>query len=203
MKLDTYDRYYFYILLIAAALAVLAGIGGGIVGFTDVSAEAVNNLLTPLLLIALFIERAVEVLITSWREPDRADIANYVKLAREGGDEAQIFKVEKELVNYQGETARYAFLSAMALSLFIAVCGVRVIEPLTNVAEVEQTWQASLFGFPVQAIGFRVVDIFLTAGMLAGGANGIHKVLSLFLDFVDRSKDRINATPPATPPPAA
>jgi hypothetical protein len=53
-----------------------------------------------------------------------------------------------------------------------------------------------------QGFGFRLVDIVLTAGILAGGAEGIHRVMTLFLDFVSTTRERVTAAPGARTPTA-
>jgi hypothetical protein len=42
----------------------------------------------------------------------------------------------------------------------------------------------------VSGFGFRLVDVVLTAGLVAGGAERIHRVMTLFLDFVSTTPER-------------
>lgn len=55
-------------------LAVLAAGSFDEYLFNPVTGQAVANLLTPLFLVALFVERAQEVFITAWREPNKQTI---------------------------------------------------------------------------------------------------------------------------------
>jgi hypothetical protein len=43
---------------------------------------------------------------------------------------------------------------------------------------------------------FDAGDILITGGLIAGGSDGIHKILQVFLDWADTTSNRIK-TPPA------
>lgn len=183
---------YLVLLAVAVLVGALVAAQGGVLEFLPTDANDVGDLLTPLLLIALFIERAVEVLITSWRSLKKGEIDAELEAARAtNAPVEEINRLEKSVREYCNETLRYAFLAATAMGLFVAICGVRVLEPLTDIELAAELWREQAVGYGLQGIGFRLVDIIITAGMLAGGANGIHKVLMLFLDFVDRTRERI------------
>jgi hypothetical protein len=72
-------------------------------------------------------------------------------------------------------------------------------DALTDVQLAQGLWRDDPAGIGYQGFGFRLVDIVLTAGLLAGGAEGIHRVMTLFLDFVSTTRERVT-TPAATTP---
>jgi hypothetical protein len=186
------------ILLVLLALAGLGAWRSDLVRFVPISGGDVVDLLTPLILIALFIERALEVFVTGWRSLDKDKLEKGVEVARQtSGDVAT---AEATLDEYRRQTQRIAFLSAAAAGAFIALCGVRVLEPLTDIQLAQELWRDNPGGIGLQGFGFRLADIVLTAGLLAGGAEGIHRVMTLFLDFVSTTREKITATAPVAPP---
>ncbi len=70
-------------------------------------------------------------------------------------------------------------MGGVALGLALAVLGVRVLEPLVeaDVLLLAQPWQAK---------GFRLYDVLLTGGLIGGGADGIHKLVSVFTTKFDQ-----------------
>jgi hypothetical protein len=38
-----------------------------------------------------------------------------------------------------------------------------------------------------------MVDVLVTGGLIAGGSDGIHKILQTFLDLMDKTSRNINA----------
>ena len=68
------------------------------------------------------------------------------------------------------------------LSLFVAACGFRAMEGLVILHPVDPSP-----GSQNEIMGFRFFDIMLTAGLLAGGADPISRVMKLLRDFLDQS----------------
>ncbi len=70
-------------------------------------------------------------------------------------------------------------LGGVALGLALAVLGVRVLEHLveSDVLRMAVPWQAK---------GFRSFDVLLTGGLIGGGADGIHKLVSVFTTKFDQ-----------------
>ena len=185
------------VLILLFAIAMLGAWRSDIVRFVPISGEDVVDLLTPLILIALFIERALEVFVTGWRSLRKDQLSTMVDVAKSSG--AGVAEAETALDDYRRQTQRIAFLSAAAAGAAIAIVGVRVLEPLTDVQLAQKLWRDDPGGIGYQGFGFRLVDIVLTAGLLAGGAEGIHRVMTLFLDFVSTTRERVTAPGVTTP----
>jgi hypothetical protein len=185
------------VLILLFALAMLGAWRSDLVRFVPISGEDVVDLLTPLILIALFIERALEVFVTGWRSLGKDQLSATLDDAKRSG--ARIAEAEAALDEYRRQTQRIAFLSAAAAGAAIAIVGVRVLEPLTDVQLAQELWRDDPAGIGYQGFGFRLVDIVLTAGLLAGGAEGIHRVMTLFLDFVSTTRERVTAPAATTP----
>ena len=147
--------------------------------FQKFEQDTVQNLLLPLLAISLFKERAQEVFVTAWRQEGRYKRQLAVKRAH---TEAARDTAELELSRYRAETGRYVSVASITAGVFISLAGVRVLRPLlvenATFAGGQEAW---LF----------IVDVLLTAGLLAGGSEGIHSVMALLTDYLEKTRDRV------------
>jgi hypothetical protein len=50
-----------------------------------------------------------------------------------------------------------------------------------------------LVSAPNQVAAFRLVDVLLTGGLIGGGSEGVHKITQVFSDFMDKTRQNINA----------
>jgi hypothetical protein len=180
--------------VIVAALIALGWLKTQAVAFSAFGPSDVLNRLTPLILTAGFIERAIEVLISPWRDPDANRHATAIaaaKAAPESDDQAKVQKVQAvavatdSLTVYTGLTQRYAFITGLILGLVAALAGVSALMPFVakDALNTLPAAQHALFA------GF---DIVLTAALLAGGADGLHSVISAFTSFFGATAQRVS-----------
>jgi hypothetical protein len=162
------------------------------VQFWSFSVEDVVRLLTPLVLTALFIERALEVFLTPWRGEQADHIADQVERARKSMERGQtesredLSRAQTELIAYKAETRQVAFVSALALGIVISALGIRGLEPFFE--------PNSFATLPSgQHILLRGVDVLLTGALLGGGADGLHKLVSVFTNYMDSAAKRAKA----------
>jgi hypothetical protein len=140
--------------------------------FWEFRQEDVVRLFTQLILIALIIERALEVMLTPWREP----AANAI--GRHHGQAA--------LTDFKTETQSIAFKASFAVGVIVSLVGVRSLHPL-----VEPNTFLKLPWY--QQSAFNTLDVLFTGALLSGGADGLHKILSLFLDYVAKTRSKVQA----------
>jgi hypothetical protein len=146
----------------------------------------VLSAMSPLLLTAGFIERAVEVVISPWRDAGAAKLANKVDALRTQNpapEPTAIAEADSAFQEYKGQTQRYAFGVSLSFSLAAAYVGVRALWPFVEHSSFEklsgsQQWM------------FVVVDMVLTAALLAGGADGIHSVINAFTTFFNTTAEK-------------
>jgi hypothetical protein len=145
----------------------------------------VLNVLSPLILTAGFVERAIEVLISPWRDEGATKLQNALDAAKASvpPDPVKVQVASDELIEYKGTTQRYAFATSLTISLAIGIAGVRTLWPLLD---------STKFGSisSSQQNYFLVVDVVLTAALLAGGADGIHSVVEAFTSFFNAGAKR-------------
>ncbi len=184
--------------LLTVIFITVEGLKSKPLSFNSITADGVFKLLTPLFLIALFLERAQEVFISAWRDLDAEKFKEKLKQLKrekeravEGGDSTKIDSVIQKIQSsrdsqslYKAKTAQLAFFSGTSIGLLISLVGIRVLNPIVNHAhaglESGQLW------------AFNFLDIFLTAGLIGGGAEGIHRVLATFTNFLDKSREKMN-----------
>ena len=116
--------------------AIVAANTTDIVRFSPFTAGEFVQLFTPLFLAALFVERAVEVFITSWRDLASVRLrvaqkqAKLAVTASEGspaaaGAQDAVVAAQGGLADYQAETRRWAFAGSVFLGVIVAGLGVR------------------------------------------------------------------------------
>jgi hypothetical protein len=151
--------------------------------------EALLGLFTKLIAIAMFIERTVEVLLTPWRGPGSLRITSRVKQAkaklenRETDSVLEVSNAEDELREYKGQTKQIAFLIALALGMTISAVGLRGLEFFVK--------PESLLSLrSEQTVVFRALDVLVTGALLAGKADGLHRMGLVFTSYMDKSTEK-------------
>ena len=134
-----------------------------------------------LYIIALFVERSLEVLIKAWRQGGKSALEADVRAAAEG--EPARAAAERSLQEYRAGTQRRALLVGLTLGIMVALSGVRLLGPIFDPAATgaPPAFQQDLFRF---------TDILLTAGLIAGGSATLHELLALIDDFLKSSRTR-------------
>ena len=162
------------VVVLVAAVAWVVSRDPALVRFWPFTAGEFVQALTPLVLVALFIERALEVFVTAWRGGGADAIQERVRVGAAPG----------QAVDYKSSTRRLAFAAAVLIGTAIAAIGVRALELFVDPA-VFRTLS------PLQQTVFRTADVLLTGAVLGGGADGLHKLVSVFTNFMDSTSAQI------------
>jgi hypothetical protein len=167
--------------LLVVALGVVVVVGGDALASAVVAAGERPFLIALmqlgiLYIVALFVERSLEVLLKAWRQSGKSRLEEQVRTAEEDGRAA----AETELREYRAGTQRRALLAGLTLGLLVSLSGVRFLGPIFDLAA------ASVF----QQAVFRFTDIILTAGLIAGGSAAVHELMALIDDFLRASRKR-------------
>ena len=172
-------------LLALAILIVWTGTSSKPIKFQPIDGQLVIDVLTPLFLVALFLERAQEVFISAWREMGRKPLET--TLEKEKGETSptadDIKKAEDALAAYKSTTGRISFLVLLSAGVIISLVGLRSLESFVDLGRTGWT--------DTQGWWFSVVDIVLTGGLIGGGSDGIHKLVSVVTDFLDSTRKKI------------
>lgn len=240
-------------LLVLLPIAVLCGVAAWL--FLGVSAPAfvpdaptkALSLLGTLLLVALFVERSIEVYVGALRSQDiakldaelsearkghaavseqlaarRAAFTGLVELAskKEASSASTMSQINEdnqgvvrelleknrhavEDLNYRldvalqavneavaarekcsGDTRRTALLGAVFLGICVATVGPRILTEMTEPVDDLEGLRRWIFV---------TVDVFITGGLIGGGSDGIHKIISLATEKLDQVKRGIRS----------
>ena len=154
----------------------------------------VAGLLAPLAVAATFIERAVEILVSPWRDGQATELTkafNEVKTRpadplTNAKNVADLKAASEALDDYRGETQQIAFAVPFSLGLLTSISGVHALGPFVIAAKCAGAGFASHH----QEVFFLCLDVALSAALLAGGADGIHSVVNAITSFFDATADK-------------
>lgn len=169
--------------------------------YSNFTTDQVGRTLLSLFLVALVFERALEVIMTTWRGPGATDLENELQEVNDALDflprdallpdaERQArakklleskFAAMKALTKYRCETQRIALHTSFLLGLAVAAAGLRAIEPHVVLPSNP---------YPLQAGALKALDALLTGGIIAGGSDAIHKIMQAFTDFAESTSAR-------------
>ncbi|MDJ0736426.1 MAG: hypothetical protein QNJ47_20580 [Nostocaceae cyanobacterium] len=93
----------------------------------------------------------------------------------------ELYDDKLALAHYKFETKKIALWSSFILGIIISAIGIRGLEMFVNVENLPQ-YQISVF---------RVLDMLLTGGLIAGGSEGIHKLTQVLTDFSEATSAQI------------
>jgi hypothetical protein len=206
------------VLLIGAVIVVEDGPPAfDAVPLKEVTPGAIWTTLLTFLLIALFVERAMEVYTAVWREPERRAKAELVRQARvrisvansrieqasqaassasanAAAPDMQDLHAEKEqalkehqravsdIETHRSETRARTTIWSLFLGALIGVAGVRALSFMNPPSN--SHFRQGLFIF---------LDVVVTAALLGGGADGIHKIISVFTTVAEQKRLRLRA----------
>ncbi len=165
----------------------------GALGLT-VKLTDLTNLLAPLAFAAAVIERAVEILVSPWRDAEASKLGKAVDAikarpadpAANAQNAADLQVATDELAEYKGNTQRYAFAVSLTLSVLVSMAGVRALGNFVAADKLHD----KVFTDSSQYLFFICVDVALSAALLAGGADGIHSIVNAVTTFFDSTADR-------------
>lgn len=127
----------------------------------------VPGILMTVVMLSLFVERAVEVVLSSLRSggADRLDLA--LDNTPVGTDVHRALMCER--ADYRAHSRLIAQQLALGFGLLIALVGIRILAGL--VYEVPAGWQNRLF---------HMLDILLTGSVIAGGSDAANKLTKAY-----------------------
>jgi hypothetical protein len=166
--------------------------------FRELNVTHITQVLAILFMVALLAERALEIFVGTWRSPGATqlelavsiledEIARLEKLpepdhaalaaARAGLEDAR--RQERQ---YRCVTRQTVLWVGLGVGLLVSAVGCRALEVLVDPSL--QDWSAA------QGNAFRLVDVMLTGGVIAGGSEGIHRIATVFDNFMSATAKR-------------
>jgi hypothetical protein len=106
-----------------------------LVSFRAFGASEFAQLMLPLLMLSLFIERVLEVFLTSWRVHRSAHLEARAELGKAKRNDAEApYPDEEAHTQHRGQTRRIAFFAGTTLGVRVAALGIRVLEMFVDPA---------------------------------------------------------------------
>ncbi|MGB2764274.1 MAG: hypothetical protein WBC02_10060 [Candidatus Aminicenantaceae bacterium] len=170
-----------------------------LIEFKDFNTTDVIQLFALLILVSLFLERALEVFLSTWRGPGSAVLdlkieecerkisrLKELKPPRPKEIESEYVKFEKakkERKNYKCQSQRFILWIGLAFGFLVSAIGLQALHSLAD--------PNVLKGLPkTQQTLFRWVDVLLTGGLIAGGSDGIHKIANVYNNFMNTTAEK-------------
>ena len=134
------------------------------------------NMLGVLYILAVFVERSLEVVINLWRQDEKSVLVQNVESVNDNDKP----EARKKLEDYKSCTQRLALFAGLALGILVSLSGVRLLGQIFELAT-ESSFQLTAFMF---------ADIVVTTGLIAGGSTTIHELTKFIEDFLKASRER-------------
>jgi hypothetical protein len=182
----------------AGLLALPVWLAPAPVVFKEFGAADVAQLITILFVVALLAERALEIFVGTWRgatatqheltlraltqEVARLEQLPPAEVSGLAETRAALEKAKRQEQQYRCSTRQVVLWTGLALGLLVSGVGLRALETLIDPAL--SGWSAS------QGAAFRLVDVVLTGGVIAGGSEGIHRMATVFDNFMNATAKR-------------
>jgi hypothetical protein len=199
-------------IIVSVAILLPASLTPNLFSFKPFGWDEVGRLLTFLILIALFLERALEVFIATWRHPRQEELDNsvqscerkiaelktqiktkfqqQVRLSEELKNlENNLEKFDQKRAKHKSRTRKIALWVALFMGLLISGVGIRALETLIVLKEYTLPEKPPFYDEQVRI--FHVLDTILTGGLIAGGSDGIHKLTVVFTVFLEETRNQI------------
>jgi hypothetical protein len=196
-------------LLIAIAITVVAGFSSGWLDpqlkLKDNATTHALQLLAGLMFATLVVERVIEVLVGKPREPETERLetvqaaavatvedtkaARMVYMAAGAGAgfaeppevkplETVAIAATQAVKDAKAETMNWSLLLGFALGAMLSACGIRTLAELWTPVSADFHWS------------FISLDLFLTAGLISGGSQGLHLLLDTFGTYLEKAKKK-------------
>lgn len=144
-----------------------------------------------LVLIAIFVERAIEVFLSTWRSQD-ADVLDRAieKLEKIIAAEQDTSKLENlhadlnikqdERTNYRSTSRSIAQWIGLVIGVLVALVGVRVLGNIVIVDTMSAEGKSL----------FIMVDVLLTGAVLAGGSDAVNKMMKIYNNIMHTTAEK-------------
>jgi len=159
----------------------------------DLDLNLFLNHLGVLLILSLFIERCLDIFLTTWRAQDSEnidvqidEINNKITKQEEPEEDLEnwLVTLKKKKIKYRARTRNIALWSGFILGILISSAGVRTFPKFFDLS-ILKSIQGNTANIQLKFLV--IIDVFITGGLLAGGSDGIHKIMDFLRNFFETS----------------
>jgi hypothetical protein len=159
------------------------------VGFTPFAPQTLMGTFTWLFAIAVFLERAVEVIVMVLRDREAEALQAAVDAEQQRLDEAAkaaptaplnldaLHQAQKPLADFRAETRQIALCISFVLGTAVSLAGVRAFATIMTPAP-PGNWL------------FPTIDVLVTGAVVAGGSEGVHQIVNVFSNFLSSMAEK-------------
>ncbi len=183
----------YWIFAVVGLLAVIAiGVNFGALKLSQEGLTLFGQILGTLLMMSAVLERALDVLLSIPRAEDSEKLRAAVDEQQRIVDEAQKQNtpVPQDMINalekakavraeFRAKTMRLAMVGGLVVGVVVSAIGFRVLQTLIDTTSLDELGR-------LQRSAFDFVDIVLTGAVLAGGSDGIHKLIEVYRRFTEK-----------------
>jgi len=163
----------------------------------------ISSILGPLVVASAVVERAVEILISPWRDEGatkrQKQLTNAQALPVSDTNKGTVQEASDRLDAYKADTQQYAFAVSIVISTLVSIVGIRVLQAFLDASSPKPQWAST-----DQQTAFQCIDVALSAALLSGGADGMHSLITAItksFDAVgDTAQQKSNQTQTQTQP---
>jgi hypothetical protein len=170
-------------------------LGAWAVGLTikpDLKVPDVTKMLQTLSIIALLVERSIEVFLVAWRGEGAAVLESTVRSARrelaDVRNAASFATASSALTTAESardvdaaETRSIRLVAALVVGVLIAATGVRAFEIFFTQPPTDAFARAV----------FNSLNVLVTGGLIGGGSDVINKIIKVITETMDRTVDKL------------
>jgi len=192
----------FFIILLVIVIVLALSSEFGFVEFRKDIGSSITTILGSLLIVVLLLERALDIFLTTWRaegsekldseiNDTKEEIAQLKQSGKNDTDpevktkQDYLREKNQEKLTYRSKTRIIAMWSGLFLGVVVSAIGFRILETLVKPGLIESMKNVT------QQFAFRFFDILLTGGLIAGGSDGIHKIIDVYRVFMETSSSKI------------
>ncbi|MGK7926955.1 MAG: hypothetical protein AB4290_17220 [Spirulina sp.] len=182
--------------ILLIVLLALTAISPDFISVRNFGPTEIFQLLTVIGFVAALEHSAVEVVMSTWRDPAQEDLkAELIRLDRElevvdetPEERRQWIAERKELKiklkKFKADTRRITLWFTLLSGILLGVVGLRI---LGNLVDPNQLQAMSKY----QAVGFNIIDVFLTGALISGGTEGVYQIVQVFSSFLNKTTEKV------------
>ena len=184
--------------ILLIGLLALTSISPDIISVGNFGPNDIFQLLTIIGFVAALQHSAVEVIMSTWRDPAqdklKAELARLdaeLEVEDETPEQRKKWILERKEVgikikDFKTNTRTLALWITLLSGVFVSVVGIRI---LGNLIDPTQLKEMSKY----QALGFNIMDVFLTGALISGGTEGVYQIVQVFSSFLNKTTEKVKA----------
>ncbi|WP_204104001.1 MULTISPECIES: hypothetical protein [Spirulina sp. CCY15215] len=184
--------------ILLVALLSLTAVSQDVIQVGNFGPNDIFQLLTIIAFVATLQHSAVEVIMSTWRDPAQEKLKAEIErldaelaIEDETPEQRKQWMLERKEIDikiqeFKTVTRKLALWITLLSGVFVSVVGIRI---LGNLIDPSQLKEMSKY----QSLGFNVMDVFLTGALISGGTEGVYQIVQVFSSFLNKTTEKVKA----------